>query len=288
MSKFEITDTQFGDKYKEQLYSDFDNLLLNSPTDENAFQDFLEKNPALVPGGNCVFGESGHAPYMLTLISQPSLNGLTERIPDFMWFAKDSLTFEPVLIEIEAPSKRIFNQNGTPSADFTKAKNQLTEWKAILKQPQNILKFYDEYNIPLDLRKLDFRPTFVLIYGRRSEYEGDDILTNKRANLMGENEMLMSFDRLTINPKGVNSTTSYVKNGKYHAKYVSPVMTISEIFKPLYSNILDLDKAIDNSMYIANSRKLFMKKKINEILSAPPKPDDGKLIITRMSDYKFE
>lgn len=288
MTKFEITDNTFGDKYKQQLYADYDELLENSASNETAFQVFFERNPILVPGRHTTFGESGHSPYLASLISQPNLNGLTERIPDFMWFAKDSLTFEPVLIEIEAPSKKLFTQNGTPTAEFTKARNQLTEWKAILKQPQNIIKFYDDYDIPLDLRKLDFKPTFILVYGRRSEFEGDTVLTQNRASILGDNEKLISFDRLEVNPKGVNSITSVVKNGKYYAKYVSPIMTISEIFKPIYSKVHSIDSAIDNSSYISDDRKTFMKKRITEIVNAPTKPDDGKLKITRMSDFTFE
>jgi Domain of unknown function (DUF4263) len=289
MAIFQIDNANSTDAYKKQLFEDFQNLLDNKSNDENSFQDFFEKNPMLVPGGNCVFGESGHAPYLNALITQPSISGLMNRIPDFIWFAKDSLTFNPVFIEIEAPNKKVFNKNGTITSDFTQARTQLLEWKSILQQPQNIIKFYDEFNLPLDLRKLTFNPSYVLIYGRRNEFENNTVLIHKRSNIMGKEELLMSYDRIDVNPKGTNAITATVKNSIYIPKYISPITTVSEAFRELYEAYPNLDKAIDNSMYISLSRKQFIKSKIKSILATPkPIVNPNKLKIIRLSDYTFE
>ena len=234
-------------------------------SDEKAIQDFLEKNPCMVPGarGEFDFGPSGHSPCRDTLIAQPRIKGIINRQPDFMWLANDSITFCPALIEIEAPSKKYFNKDGSPTADFTKAKNQLDEWKVILSKPENQLSFYNDFSVPQELRKRNFDPYFVLIYGRRKEYENDQILTDKRLTLVDRrsNQYLMSFDR--IQPLYIDRpyVTSIVKNGKYHAKYLTPT------FKPgpFEDQLLDfdnLDSAVENMAHTSDERKIFLKQRI--------------------------
>lgn len=289
MAKFQINTPNSQEEYKKQLFKDFQDLLDNHGDEEGRFQEFLEKNPMLVPGGNSLFGESGHMPYLNTLVTQPSLNGLIRRIPDFIWFAKDSLTFNPILIEIEAPNKRIFTKAGEVTAEFTQARSQILEWKSILQQPQNMIKFYDEFDLPQSLRKLTFKPYYLLIYGRRHEFESDAILTNKRSNIMGPDEILMSYDRLDTNPKGMHAITSTVKNGKYIPKYISPITMVSDAFRELYEAYPNLDSAIDNSMYISKSRKRFIKSRIKSILNTTKAiANPNVLKIQRLSDYVFE
>jgi hypothetical protein len=289
MAKFQINTPNSQEEYKKHLFKDFQDLLDNHGDDESKFQDFLEKNPMLVPGGNSLFGESGHMPYLNTLIAQPSLNGLIRRIPDFIWLAKDSLTFNPILIEIEAPNKKVFTKSGEVTAEFTQARSQILEWKSILQQPQNIIKFYDEFDLPLSLRKLTFKPYYLLIYGRRHEFESSTTLTHKRSNIMGPDEILMSYDRLDTNPKGIHAITSTLRNGMYIPKYISPITMVSDAFRELYEAYPDLDSAVENSMYISKSRKQFIKTRIKSILNTPKVIlNPNVLRINRLSDYNFE
>lgn len=118
--------------YLNTGYNDYQILLKNHGNDEDKFQEFFEKNPGFIPGAFNMFGESGHGSLRLALISQPKIAGLFDRFADFMWLAKDSMNFNPIIVEIEAPNKKLFTKNGTPHSDFTKAKNQLTEWKTLI------------------------------------------------------------------------------------------------------------------------------------------------------------
>ena len=102
--------------------------LLDSELLEKDYQKFFESNPAFMPGAfELTGGVSSHYPVMNALISQPILGDEKIRKPDFMWLAKDSLCFCPVLIEIEKPSKQEFRNDEVARACFTQAVGQIKQ-----------------------------------------------------------------------------------------------------------------------------------------------------------------
>jgi hypothetical protein len=203
-------------EYHKLSVETYQDLLQKSGDDEKAFQEFFEKNPSFLPGALELFGQSGHYPYMSALISQPCIGTVFEKIPDFLWLAQDSLTFCPVFIEIEKPNKKMFTQTNTPTADFTQAMNQIHEWKMILNKPANIQVFYETFDIPLEMRKKEFKPQFLLVYGRRSEYEGDEYRTGIRKENEGPDMMIASYDRLQPLSDSRQFVTCKVSKAKYH------------------------------------------------------------------------
>ena len=128
------------DMYSEQCNQQFRSLLSRDPT-ELEVQEFLEKHPWLVPGHRTPSGTSGHYPLHCILIAQPKLPGSEVYVPDFMWIATHSGAWYPTLVEIERPGKRIFNKDYNPSAHFTKARNQLAQWRAWFNDPGNVQQF---------------------------------------------------------------------------------------------------------------------------------------------------
>ena len=250
-------------KYLNNANKELNFLLTNFPENELKFQNFFELNPSFVPGARdefSIMGQSGHEPHLSCLITQPKISGLINRIPDFMWLANDSVYFSPIIIEIEAPSKKYFRKDGNPTSDFTQARNQLEEWQTILKRPENILSFYRDFSIPQDLIDLTFKPRFVLIYGRREEFENDKLLKQKRGSLFENDKILMSYDRIKAKLLD-NYVTCTVKNGKYIAKNLSPTFRIG----PYADEMIDLENlinAVDNTSYITDQRKTFLKAKI--------------------------
>ena len=173
----------FWTTYRLLAQREYDNLLENYPDDEKVFQEFFERNPSFIPGAFELRELSGHLPHLQCLISQPEIGTTYTRKPDFLWLSQDSLTFVPVFIEIEKPSKKTFTKSGQTSADFTQAMDQILEWKSILNTPENQIAFFKKYNLPQELTRKTFKPQFILIYGRRSEYEGNEYLTRKRSEL---------------------------------------------------------------------------------------------------------
>lgn len=266
----EIIDKPYSDEiYIEAAVKDFQDLLANHGREEKLFQDFFEKNPCFVPNDDQYKLTSGHGPFMWSLITQPNIYGILNRKPDFLWLGKDSMNFSPTFIEIEAPDKKIFNKDYSLTREFTQARQQLADWKTTLNMPVNQMKFFDDFAIPLDMRRLAFKPLYVLVYGRRSEFEGNDFLTQKRSGIMGADELLMSYDRIQIQKKGLWAFTAEVSGQLYHAKYVSPALPISNVFKYEYKKLHKLESAIDNSVYITKNRKAFMKRRIKEIINEP-------------------
>lgn len=253
-------------EYINKSSLEFESLLENRGNDENAFQEFFEKNPIFVPGLDKIgpIEESGPNPFNFCLISQPKISGINFRKPDFLWLDSNSLVFSPLFIEIEAPNKKYFNsdRSRTPTANFKNAKNQLDEWSTLLSIPENILKFYSDYDISKREQDKIFEPKYILVYGRRSEYETDKWLTQKRYNLLNRNnhQYLMSYDR--IKPKVINNNfiCATVAGGKYYAKYLSPNYKLN-IYHNYLNKIVNLDEAINNMAYTSKERKEFLQLK---------------------------
>lgn len=251
-------------EYLARSTSDFQKILRENPEDEPTFQKFFELNPCFVPGARDEFsgvGPSGHGPHLEALIRQPQITGLINRIPDFMWLASDSVYFTPVIVEIEASTKKYFKKDGRPTSDFAQAKHQLEEWQAILSRPENVLRFYQDFSIPQDLRELTFHPYFILVYGRREEYSNNTLLKQKRAAIAGKDQTIMSYDRINPQIARRNFVCCDVKNGRYIARNLGPTFRIG----PYEDQLLDIDnlvEAVDQTAYISDERKKFLKEKL--------------------------
>jgi antiviral defense system Shedu protein SduA len=142
--------------------------VLDSAVDEKSMQTFFEEHPPLLPFGFPDY--TGHGPYLQALVSQPELAGLGVRQPDFLWLSRNSGEICPVLIEIEKPTKRwaTAGKNPQPTAELTQALNQLRQWREWMRNPQNVMIFLERYGVPLNWRRRQFSPLYVLIYGRKA------------------------------------------------------------------------------------------------------------------------
>lgn len=183
----------------------------------------------MVPGAFSPGGGTCPSPLTFVLVSEPRLPGLRERRPDFLWLAANSDTWFPVLVEIERPSKRLFRENGVPIAHFSQARNQLNQWRAWFGLPANLQKFCEDYGVPQEWargKRMSLR--MILIYGRRNEFERDATRTRERGSLLGrEDEVLMSFDRLTPDPLLGDAVTARACGaGRYKAIRVPPTLRL--------------------------------------------------------------
>lgn len=249
--------------YRERVLHDWQALLDSAGSgDEKTIQRFLEEHPSLVPGA-FGFPTSGHYPFPGAVISQPRLIGLTTRIPDFMWIVRDSECIQPLLVEIETPHKRWFTQRGRPSAAFTQAKNQLTEWRDWFDQNASKSQFFDYYRIPEhDRRWLAFKPFYVLVYGRRREFDQDPELNRKRAHQSRQDESLMTFDRLAPLEGAREMLCVTRKDDGYHALHLPATMRLSPTMTELRANIRDIPAALERNGWISEDRKEFLRERI--------------------------
>lgn len=263
-------------EYAHKSMNEYQKLLEDHGDDEVKFQHFFERNPSYVPGAFSMDITSGHSPHMRSLISQPNLQGIFKRIPDFLWLAKASDSFYPIFIEIESPNKRIFKKDGGRTADFTHAEDQLKEWAAILENPATRQLFYDRFNIPDYYRKFAFKPRYCLIYGRRSEFEGDAILTIKRSQLLTYPYHLVSYDGLASDPKADELFCSTVKDTKYYIKSISPMFQYHGSDGNYLVNLLNFKESINTMKYTTDERKKFLLERyefwINHFRDAKSSP----------------
>jgi Domain of unknown function (DUF4263) len=245
--------------------------LLDSPAsaEEQLLHEFLERHPSLLPGSDSVDGTSGHLPFPMAVISKPKLPGLSDRQPDFMWIATDSVNLYPILIEIETPHKKWFyGDRAEIHSDLTHAQGQLAEWRAWFNRGRNRTAFLDDYDIPRELRKRKLSPRFVLIHGRRADYESSESRLQKRAELQREDERLMSFDRLTPSEYGeLYSCVRKTQDG-YQVVAVPPCLG------PLrgaedYRQSNGWNHALDSCHDMAPARREYLKEQIKIIRDDP-------------------
>jgi hypothetical protein len=209
--------------YEQSLKGAYRDLLSSEPT-ESDMQTFFEQNPTLVPGA---FPDHvGHGAFPNALISQPELSGIGERRPDFMWIARNSAMVQPVLIEIESPSKRWISGKGKAirqSAQFTQALNQLRQWEEWLAKPANHDVFLERYGVPAGWRRhRAFQPRFLLIYGRSEENPKE--IAKLRTYYGRQSLQVITYDNLRRPDHWCKDylTVRSQGDGTYQAMYVPP------------------------------------------------------------------
>ena len=158
------------DEYEERADAEWSDLLAAEP-DEPTVQAFLERHPAFVPGAFSAFSRlsSGHGPFPSAVVTQPPLQGLKTRTPDFAWISRDSSFLNPVFIELEAPGKPWLTDKGKQHHELTYALDQIREWREWFNDPTHRQLFLEYYELPALFRKRQWQPIYVLVYGRSAE-----------------------------------------------------------------------------------------------------------------------
>lgn len=248
-------------EYEAIVRSRFDTLL-SSGASELEMQFFFESHPCMVPGAfDLLGGSSGHLPFPIALISQPVLPSYNYKKPDFVWFSTNSMEFTPISIEIEAPTKRWFTKSKQPTADLNHSIQQLRDWKIWFDTPQNREAFFAYYRIPSYLKERRFLPRFALIYGRRSEFEGDTRLASVRSHLQSHNEIFMTYDRIFPEEKSKNIMCVKVDDEGYRAISIPPTLRLRPGYAEAWVIIRDRNKAVKASELIPDDRKEFLVRR---------------------------
>ena len=253
-------------QYQRILESEWGALLNSRPTPtERSVQCFLEKHPAMLPGAfNITGNESGHSPSYDAVITQAVLPSYNARIPDFLWISRNSAEVQPVLIEIEAPSKKWFTANGLPTANYTQAMNQISDWKAWFNVPHNVEAFQSFYGLEREnWRRRRFRPAYVLIYGRRSEADASPDTTSRRSVGNADDIATMTYDRLEPNPKAEQLICiRKERSGRYKAVSVPPTLMLGPTYADTRAQITGLEGAVRDNALISPVRKAFLLRRL--------------------------
>ena len=111
-------------QYQNLIKNEWNQLLESEDSKkERKIQQFLEKHPSMLPGAFGIFGSSNLIPFPSAVITQPKLQGINLKIPDFLWISSDSASVYLTFIELEVPTKLWFTKKGKPRSDLTKYDN---------------------------------------------------------------------------------------------------------------------------------------------------------------------
>jgi len=181
-----------------------------------------------------------------------------------MWVTRSTSLITPVLIEIEKPSKRWFQENGRPTADFRDAHDQLNDWRAWFGRDENTALFRRRFLFGDQYVNRQIRPQYLLIYGRRSEFERGGghqhpgPLRNKRDTQQRADESFMTFDSIRPRFEHRSSVTvSMTAQGPcpfaFSPVYGTGTHTIDHA--PILGNPAD---ALERTVMMSDARKAYL------------------------------
>ncbi|EIK0750392.1 DUF4263 domain-containing protein [Escherichia coli] len=187
-----MTGQEINDKKKEYLE------LLDREENEQIYQTYLEENTMFIPREF----EQNHGIHFSTVFRKLLLS--SDYKPDFVYLSKSSDNWNVVLVEIEKPSSKYFKNNSTTfHADFNLALQQMNTWRAWFDDESNRNHFKNNilqgFIEPAHMGRNPFNFKYVLVHGRRSEYENN---TQKTALIRGQQRSdfsIISFDSLAEN-----------------------------------------------------------------------------------------
>ena len=160
---------------------------------EQYYQSLLESNTELIPR-EFVLNHGVHFSLVLRKLSMAK-----DYTTDFFYLSKSTVKWNCVLIEIEKPSSRFFTKGKNSfHKDFMKGLDQIDRWRALFSLPSNFQHFVDSTisTIRNPLKQNPCRVKYVLVFGRRSEYENSDL--QRRLVLAKESEdfRIITYDSL--------------------------------------------------------------------------------------------
>ncbi|MEQ4671023.1 Shedu immune nuclease family protein [Providencia manganoxydans] len=172
--------------------------LLGKNEKEQIYQEYLEKNTEFIPREFI----QNHGLHLSTVFRKFPLS--SEYIPDFLYISKSSDDWNVVLIEIEKPSSKYFLNNTTNfHNDFTKAIEQMNDWRAWISIPANLESLKQNslihFLVPSIMQRNPLNIKYLLVHGRREEYEGNEIRKNKIRSMERDDFKIISFDNLAVN-----------------------------------------------------------------------------------------
>jgi Domain of unknown function (DUF4263) len=168
--------------------------LLQEEHKEQVYQTFMEKHTCFIPREFVQNHGIGCGIVLRKLAFGADYKS------DFFFFSKSSDDWNAVFIELEKLSSQFFRGNTDDfHPDFLKAVQQIKQWKAWFLSDQNkgsFLSTVSAIQVPEHMANNPTYNKYVLVFGRRSQYEGNE----NRRRLVSANEeadfKIITFDSL--------------------------------------------------------------------------------------------
>jgi hypothetical protein len=191
--------------------------LLEGSSSEREVQTFLKVHPFIVRNAL-----NAHAWNSVHLKAEFPLGG--KYFADFLILSADSGAWHAILIELESPVARPFNQNGTPSQALNKGLAQLDEWKIWIEK--NDASFRETLSSLVKAESVPSRcsrdhqyadaeirdphtvihTSYVVVVGRRRSYS-DSNAQARRGEYWDRGHEIASYDRLLDTAKNLDPST---------------------------------------------------------------------------------
>ena len=229
-------------------------ILLEGNHREQAYQAFLENHPQLIPR-EFIQNHGLHFDLVLRKLSLAK-----DYTTDFFYLAKSSADWYCVLVEIEKPHSRYFKDGSNNfHADFFTALSQVNRWRAWFQNTSNMEGFINgtirPLRVPEGMTRNPCYIKYVLVHGRRSEYEKNE----QRAALIRGQERddfrIMSYDSLLEDL--MNKSDAYVgirKNEVY--EILTPRFVSDNIFVWMDNSYLRISQTLKDQIE-ANRHRWF-------------------------------
>lgn len=226
---------------------------------EQKMHDYFEKRPLLLPGIYGVHEKTNHGVFGSKIFSKFQLNGgIFRRIPDFLFVTKTSIQLQVVFIEIEDPSKKIFTEKDYFNADFNQAYQQLEDWEQWFQHGTNQNVLRDSLNSVINhsmMATLPMKAEYVLVYGRRSEYENMNMRIQRLSQKNKSPFKVMSFDRLACASYTDELITIRLDQNGAHALQVDERYEYDFPNRALHRNIRGKDEAVIRNDFMNKGKK---------------------------------
>jgi len=155
----------------EHLLKTFENLLVSPPPlgrqKEQVIQEFMEVNTELIPTPNLL----NHHLHFEAVVSKFPLG--TELTADYLYITKSSDIWRITLVELEAPEKKIFNDDKkktNTSAEFNAALNQVRSWQIFIDDNRaEVLRRLEPLLRPLGMSRNPIEFRYQLVIGRSQD-----------------------------------------------------------------------------------------------------------------------
>ncbi|MCB1175919.1 MAG: DUF4263 domain-containing protein [Leptospiraceae bacterium] len=187
---------------KHDLARDF-SALLDKQENEQVYQSFLEKHPFFIPRE---FVQNHGIHFNLAL---KKLSLAKDYVTDFFYLSKSSDDWNCVLVELEKPQSRFFKDGSNEfHQDFVSALSQIRRWRAWFEENTNKEHFINNtlrtVRIPTPMAKNPCYIKYVLVHGRRAEYQDNHIRAGQIRAEERDDFKIMTYDSLLegINSKG--------------------------------------------------------------------------------------
>ncbi len=225
----------------ENQKSEYFSLLDNPNEGENAIQDYLEKHSYLLPKRFLL----NHGIHFNMFISKLPI-GIGYKT-DFTYITKSSSEWRIVLVEIEDPKKKFFTKNEQTSQDFNHACDQISKWRAYINGAgqSHVREELSKLLEPLHNNPVKFK--YLLIYGRTSEFSGND----KKVGLIKEREQdgfeIITYDSLISQCENEAHSSSYIilslmDINKFKIKFLPSGLINTSIFSYVTRDYLEMNE----------------------------------------------